>query len=37
MSRYAAIVGTGRYVPERRVTNADLETELGEPVDEWLY
>jgi 3-oxoacyl-[acyl-carrier-protein] synthase-3 len=36
MSRYAVILGTGRYVPERRVTNAELERELGEPVDEWL-
>ncbi|RMF36010.1 MAG: ketoacyl-ACP synthase III [Chloroflexi bacterium] len=36
MSRYATIVGTGRYVPQRVITNADLEAMLGEPVAEWL-
>lgn len=34
--RYAQIVSTGRYVPERVVTNAQLERQLGEPVDAWL-
>lgn len=34
--RYAAIAGTGRYVPARRVTNADIEARIGEPVDAWL-
>lgn len=36
MTRHAAILATGRYVPERIVTNAELERALGEPVDEWL-
>lgn len=36
MTRYAAIASTGRYVPERRLTNADVEARLGEPVDQWL-
>lgn len=36
MTRYAAIAATGRYVPERRLTNADVEARLGEPVDQWL-
>jgi 3-oxoacyl-[acyl-carrier-protein] synthase-3 len=34
--RYAEILSTGRYVPARTVTNAELERQLGEPVDEWL-
>ena len=34
--RYAAIVGTGRYVPARRVTNAEVEAKIGEQVDAWL-
>lgn len=36
MSRHAAILGTGSYVPERVITNAELERMLGEPLDEWL-
>ena len=36
MSRYAQIVSTGRYVPERVLTNAELDQMLGEPVGEWL-
>ncbi len=36
MTRYATIVGTGRYVPERVITNADLDEMLGESVSEWL-
>lgn len=34
--RYARIAGTGRYVPERMLTNSDLEERLGQPVDAWL-
>ncbi|MFB1484521.1 3-oxoacyl-ACP synthase III family protein [Corallococcus sp. RDP092CA] len=34
--RYANILSTGRYVPEKRLTNADVEEILGEKVDEWL-
>jgi len=34
--RYAQILSTGSYVPERVVTNAELEAILGEPVDQWL-
>lgn len=34
--RYAAVLGTGSYVPDRVVTNRELEQALGEPVDEWL-
>lgn len=34
--RSARVLGTGRYVPARVVTNADLERRLGEPVDAWL-
>ena len=29
--RNAQIIGTGSYVPERLVTNAELEQTLGEP------
>lgn len=36
MTRYANIAGTGRYVPEKTLTNADFEALLGEPVDAWL-
>jgi 3-oxoacyl-[acyl-carrier-protein] synthase III len=35
-NRYAAVLGTGSYAPERVVPNAELEAILGEPVDEWL-
>jgi 3-oxoacyl-[acyl-carrier-protein] synthase-3 len=34
--RYAQILSTGRYVPEKLVTNKDVEAILGAPVDEWL-
>ena len=34
--RYATIAATGRYVPEKVLTNAELDVMLGEPVDEWL-
>ena len=36
MARYAHIVSTGRYIPEKVVTNQDLDALLGENVSEWL-
>jgi 3-oxoacyl-[acyl-carrier-protein] synthase-3 len=36
MARYAQIASTGRYVPAKVITNAELEGLLGEPVDAWL-
>jgi len=36
MTRYAQIASTGRYIPEKIVTNADLNKMLGEDVDAWL-
>jgi 3-oxoacyl-[acyl-carrier-protein] synthase-3 len=36
MTRSAQILSTGSYVPERVVTNAEMESILGEPVDQWL-
>ncbi len=36
MNRFARIAGVGRYVPARRITNAEIEEMLGEPVDQWL-
>jgi len=36
MARYAQIVSTGRYVPEKVITNADLDEMLGENVGDWL-
>jgi 3-oxoacyl-[acyl-carrier-protein] synthase-3 len=36
MSRFAAIVGTGHYVPERVVDNAEISRILGEDVGAWL-
>ena len=33
--RTCSIVGVGSYVPERRLTNADLE-EMVETTDEWI-
>jgi 3-oxoacyl-[acyl-carrier-protein] synthase-3 len=36
MTRHAAVLGTGSYVPDRVVTNHELEQTLGEPVDAWL-
>lgn len=36
MTRNAQILSTGSYVPERVVTNAEMDAILGEPVDEWL-
>ena len=36
MPRYAQILSTGRYIPERVITNDDLDRMLGEPVGAWL-
>jgi 3-oxoacyl-[acyl-carrier-protein] synthase III len=36
MQRYAQIVSSGRYIPERVITNADLNAMLGENVGDWL-
>lgn len=36
MGRHAQILSTGRYIPERVVTNADLGHMLGQDVDQWL-
>ncbi|MCO6449886.1 MAG: ketoacyl-ACP synthase III [Caldilineales bacterium] len=35
-TRYAQIKSTGRYIPERVITNADLNEMLGENVGDWL-
>ena len=34
--REAVITGTGSYVPERVVTNAELSAILGEDIDEFV-
>ncbi len=34
--RYAQILSTGSYVPDRVITNAEMDAILGEPVDQWL-
>jgi 3-oxoacyl-[acyl-carrier-protein] synthase-3 len=36
MRRYAQILATGRYIPDRVVTNDDLNEMLGENVGDWL-
>ena len=36
MTRYATITGTGSFVPERVVTNADLSAMLGEDIDAFV-
>jgi len=40
MNKYSRITGTGSYLPPRRVTNADLATELAargvETSDQWI-
>ena len=36
MSRYAQIVSTGRYIPAKMLTNADVGRLLGEDIDAWL-
>ena len=35
MRRHAAIVGIGSYLPERKLTNADLES-MVDTTDEWI-
>ena len=34
--KHAQIISTGRYIPEKIITNADLDTMLGENVGDWL-
>lgn len=34
--RYASIASTGRYVPARAVSNAEISQIVGEDVDQWL-
>jgi 3-oxoacyl-[acyl-carrier-protein] synthase-3 len=36
MARRAQILSTGRYIPEKVITNQDLNEMLGENVDDWL-
>ncbi len=36
MTRYAQILSTGSYVPERVVTNAEVDELLGESTNQWL-
>lgn len=36
MTRYANILSTGSYVPDRAVTNAEVDALIGEPTSEWL-
>jgi 3-oxoacyl-[acyl-carrier-protein] synthase III len=36
MSRNVQILATGSYVPERVVTNAEVDALMGESTDEWL-
>ncbi|MBM3131402.1 MAG: ketoacyl-ACP synthase III [Chloroflexi bacterium] len=36
MTHYAQIISTGRYIPEKIITNTDLNQMLGEDVDAWL-
>ncbi len=36
MTRYAQIAATGRYIPARVITNADLDAMLGQNVGDWL-
>ena len=36
MTRYAQIVSTGAYVPERIVTNAEIDKILGVSTSDWL-
>src|SRR5512139_1116343 len=35
MQRHAAIIGIGSYLPERRLTNAELE-QMVDTSDEWI-
>jgi 3-oxoacyl-[acyl-carrier-protein] synthase-3 len=36
MTRYAQILSTGRYIPEKVISNDDLNELLGENVGDWL-
>jgi 3-oxoacyl-[acyl-carrier-protein] synthase-3 len=36
MNSYAQILSTGSYVPERVVTNAEMDEMLGESTSQWL-
>lgn len=36
MNRHAQIIGTGSYVPEKLLTNADLSRMLGEDIDAFV-
>lgn len=36
MAQYAQILSTGRYIPKRVLTNAELNALLGENVGDWL-
>lgn len=36
MARHPQIISTGSYVPERVVTNAEVDALLGESTDQWL-
>jgi 3-oxoacyl-[acyl-carrier-protein] synthase-3 len=36
MTRHAQILATGSYVPERVITNAEVDVLLGESTDQWL-
>ncbi|MBU0704006.1 MAG: ketoacyl-ACP synthase III [Chloroflexi bacterium] len=36
MARHAQIISTGAYVPDRVVTNAEIDAILGEQTSEWL-
>jgi 3-oxoacyl-[acyl-carrier-protein] synthase-3 len=36
MQRFAQIISTGRYIPEKVITNEDLNQMLGENVGDWL-
>ena len=36
MTRHAQIVSTGAYVPERIVTNAEIDEILGVATSDWL-
>ena len=34
--RHARLLSTGSYVPERVVTNVEVDALIGEPTSEWL-
>jgi 3-oxoacyl-[acyl-carrier-protein] synthase-3 len=37
MNRFARIIGTGRYVPEKVLTNDDLSRRLGEAINDFVF